>query len=159
MSAFVVGNDHIDGLLTFAIDRHVAYFWANARREITTETATEIGRVLLAENERSVSHRYNDPPTDEAATYRFRRWIDSALTAVSILKACDCFDYQACETDDYEQSHAAKIIDAIRGKAYRNMPGYDDAPGWELRRRKPDAKPAPALLTVVLPAKPRARSV
>ncbi len=35
MSAFIVGHDHIDALLTFAIDRRVSYWNAQARNRVT----------------------------------------------------------------------------------------------------------------------------
>jgi hypothetical protein len=51
MSAFVVSHDHIDALLTFASDKRMLneLSYRTAPRRLT---ATEIGRVLLAENER-----------------------------------------------------------------------------------------------------------
>jgi hypothetical protein len=141
MSAFVVGHDHIDGLLTWAIDQKVSYYWANQRIEITDKNASKIGRTLLKENERSVGHRYNETDPTEmpgtrgqyAADYIYRRFMPP-IKAVSILKACDCFDYQACETDDWEQSQAWLIIHTISKFAGRRVAGYEDAPGWELKR-------------------------
>src|SRR5262245_34929740 len=32
---------------------------------------------------------------------------DIRITSTQILKTCDCYDYQACETDDYRESKAA----------------------------------------------------
>jgi hypothetical protein len=136
MSAFIVGNDHIDGLLSFAISRvrgNVCYYHDDNRVEISRNNATKIGRILLAENERSVCHRYNEASEDEASSYTFKPWHETP-NPVSILKACDCFDYQACETEDYEKSEAHTIIMAIRKRAISALPGYDNAPGWELRR-------------------------
>ena len=146
MSAFIVGHNHIDALLTFATTpRHgvgggdVASYRANGNRvEITRDNATEIGSILLTENERSVRHRYPDCAPDDlpgtigetAARYEFRLY-DGPVSAVAILKGCDCFDYQACETDDYESSLACTIIDAIRKRAITMLPGWDNAPGWE----------------------------
>lgn len=158
MSAFVVSHDHIDALLSFASMRYtygpVSYYVkeTGARVTITEENATEIGRILLTENERSIYARYPDckpgnddsrPGTigEDATSYNFTRWpLTSPLTAVSILKGCSCFDYQACETDDYEQSLACTIIEAIRQRAIGRLPGYDEAPGWEFDR--PAAKPS-----------------
>jgi len=144
MSAFIVGHDHIDGLLTFATGKKygspVSYYLPGGRVDITEQNATEIGRILLTENERSVKYRYPGETTDtlpgtigeDAVSYKFKPFY--GLPAVAILKACSCYDYQACETDDYQESVACKIIDAIRGRAITSLPGYDDANGWELRR-------------------------
>src|SRR4029077_17136784 len=111
MSAYIVGHDHIDPLLSFAIDLRVAYWVADTKKwvEIKSENATEVGRILLTENERSVRYRYGNgddlPGTigEDAATYKFKPWSNwmSPLAAVPILKGCNCFDYQSCETGDY----------------------------------------------------------
>jgi hypothetical protein len=145
VSAYIVDHDHIDALLSYGIQNQVRYVVreSNSVVEITLHTATEIGRILLDENERSVRHRYPGSDPDElpgtigqnAACYRFRRWpVHAPLPALTILKACDGFDYQACETDDYHLSVAHGIIDAIRSYAIRRLPGYADSPGWSLER-------------------------
>jgi hypothetical protein len=142
MSAFIVGHDHIDALLTYAVDRRTSYWTGKARIDITRATAEEIGRILLMENELSVRHRYpDDAPGDlpgtigeNAETYKFRPFM-ARLTPVVILKACNCFDYQACEHDGYRASMAWKIVDAIRHQAINDLPGYDGADGWDITRK------------------------
>jgi len=152
MSAFLVPADHIDALLTFAIDKRVSYFVAetSARVTITTANAEEIGRILFEENERSVGHRYGEDDPDEmpgskgenCATYRFRYFAEPVAPVV-ILKGCACYDYQACETDGYRTSLAHTIIRAVEAKAIRALPGYENGPGWTIDRQRPVA-PAPA---------------
>lgn len=143
MSAYIVDHDHIDALLSFAIQHGVTYTANDSFVEITKSNATEIGRILLDENERSVRHRYPGCAPDElpgtigqnAALYKFRRWPAMVpLPALSILKACDSLDYQSCETDDYRQSLAASITNAIRNYAISRLPGYEDSPGWSMSR-------------------------
>ena len=151
MSAFIVGHDHIDALLTFATDRRsdrLSYYVNDTRVEITHDNVTEIGRILLTENERSVRHRYPGDDADDlpgtigedAAGYSFTRFAEP-LTAVSVLKGCDCFDYQSCETDDYRHSLAYAIVSAIRNYAISRLPEYSDGPGWEFRRKAKVVKP------------------
>ena len=84
MSAYIVDHDHMDALLSYGIEHDVRYVVrdTNALVAITLQNATEIGRILLDENERSVRHRYPDCDVDElpgtigqdAAKYKFRRW-------------------------------------------------------------------------------------
>jgi hypothetical protein len=151
MSAFIVSHDHIDALLTFAMLRDtygpVSYYVKETQRrvDITQDNATEVGRILLTENERSVYHRYSDcgpgnaPGTlgEDAASYEFKPWpYNRPLAPVAILKGCSCFDYQACETGDYEQSLAHTIISAIRHRAINRLPGYENADGWEFDRSR-----------------------
>jgi len=141
LSAYIVDHDHIDALLSYGIQHHVRYVANDACVEIGELNATEIGRILLDENERSVRYRYpgndaNDLPGSigqDAAKYNFRRW-PHPVPALVILKACDGFDYQACETDNYEQSLAAVIVRKIREYAITRLPGYNDSPGWSMHR-------------------------
>jgi hypothetical protein len=144
MSAFIVSHDHIDVLLTFAVNHQVSYFIPatppatdSAWVTINAGNASEVGTLLLDENERSVRTRYpNDEPGElpgsdaDTVSYRFKPFDAPAL---HVLKACDCFDYQACETDDYEATLAHRIINAIRASATSGLPGYLDAP-WESHR-------------------------
>lgn len=135
MSAFIVSHDHIDALVTFAALHRVNVYREGKRLEIRTQNAEEIGRILLDENVRSVCERYGSgisaAEKNAAATYRFRMFLH--VPAVAIAKACDCFDYQACETDDYETTLAAAIIREIRAAAIRALPGYEQA-AWEITR-------------------------
>jgi hypothetical protein len=129
---------HINALLTFA---ELKRMQDDLRYIARTGNLTELGKILLAENERSVLHRYPDcteadmPGTigQEAIGYAFKTWgqafrLPHDKLCIWIIKACDCFDYQACETDDYEQSLAFKIITAIRSRAWHSMQAYDAAP-------------------------------
>jgi hypothetical protein len=150
MSAYIVGHAHIDALLTFALSkrygRRVVYTANETLIEINCDNASEIGRILLTENERSVRHRYptaaaNDLPRtigEDSANYEFSPF-DGGLTPVAVLKGCDCFDFQANETDDYKSSIACAIIDAIRKRAIICLPEYNLAPGWDFTRKNPAA--------------------
>lgn len=156
MSAFIVGHDHIDALLTFAKIHRVSYYVPQAvcnvpggtRVDITAQTATEVGAILLTENERSVRHRYTDCKVDDlpgtvgedAASYKFREFkeihrLPTAEKCAWILNGCRCFDYQACETDDYDASLAHSIIESIRAAAIRALPHIEQAP-WEITRTR-----------------------
>lgn len=132
MSAFIVSHRHIDALLTYANEQG-AYFWKHGDSKIIKDL-TKIGNILLAENYRAYNTRY---PTHQEAfenDYYFRFYGQSPkLTPVEIIKGCACFDYQACEATDYERSDAAWIINAIRQCAIRNLPGWNEARGWDFQ--------------------------
>ena len=140
MSAFVVSHDHIDALLTFAADQHMLNQLAYIVDKQNPLSWSRIGQVLLAENERSVNHRYPSDISDNALEYKFKPFQELSLLPRAkmlawILNGCACFDYQACETDDYEQSIAHKLIRAIEAKAIRELPHMDDAP-WCIDRSR-----------------------
>jgi len=113
MSAYVVDDDHIDFLVSFAI-----------AARLSNEDPQTLGDRLLAQNTRSVNERYR--ANDVNPSYRFTQFT-GPMTSVEVLKACDCYDYQACETDDYDQTEAHELIAKIRSEAIRRLAGYSDA--------------------------------
>jgi hypothetical protein len=160
MSAFVVGHDHIDLLIDAALhaDPRDRFTWyhGDRRRVLVADRlpapgsdtgyeveATAAGRMLLRENDRSVAWRYREPRDPEAAeAYRFRPVVQFRnsipIEAVAggvaqVFKAIDCFEYQACETDDWEQSEAFAFCRALRQAMCRKVDGYEAAQ-WEYRR-------------------------
>ena len=144
MSAFVVSHDHIDALLTFVrYERDLQERLGHYSDLGAAADLTDIGRVLLKECERSVAHRYSDGDLpgkigEHAEDYYFKTFepflrMEIGKKVAWVVKACRCFDYQSCETDDYEESVAHKLIRQIEARALTNMPHYEDAP-WEINR-------------------------
>ena len=136
MSAFVVSHDHIDALAfnSGAMTRE-GYFWKGEWHKLTNWQ--EVGEILLAENVRSVNYRYSGQI--EAEPYKFV-YPSRRYTPVEIIRACDGYMYQACETPDWKQTQAYAIIHLIRERAIHRLDGYDAAQ-WEIndnenRRRK-----------------------
>ena len=157
MSAFIVCKEHVDYLVGAGLARRAgigalrwlvpapkpegAYergSWAteegieHARqqsRELTRETAGRVGCMLWAENRRSVDHRYDENGIEpECYEYEDPR---VKIEPVQVLKALDCFEYQACEHPEWEESEAKAFCDALRGTTINDLPGYDVAM-WEV---------------------------
>jgi len=120
MSAFVVSDFHINAIVNEAERNN----WLYPSDYYTSKKAAQI---LHAENARSVNHRYNEhekhPFTWKPNTRQ--------LSKMEIFSSLDCLEYQFCETDDYHQTEAYKLVTMIRKAAIRSLPGYDDA-GWGL---------------------------
>lgn len=129
MSAFVVPDAHINALVTFG-SKHDARFIHNRVRRAIKGNEAEIASLLYIANVESVNHRYRED--GESVGFKFRPDPNvSRRTAVQILAACACFDYQACEVDHYEETIGHAIIQAIRTAACRRVPGYESA-GWTI---------------------------
>lgn len=149
MSAFVVGTPHIDYLLTAGMSRQILRLhghklrwfatepprdaeigWVEEnRRELTPATAGQVGAMLLAENQRSVNHRYAEEWIEEPYLWRE---VQGPFDPVVVLKAIECYAYQACEHDEWPVSEAKQFIDSLLHTAIGALPGYDNAPGWEI---------------------------
>lgn len=146
MSAFIVGKEHIDVLITAAVrQRHggLSYYYPGpsgqlALYRVDYTNADEVGAMLLAENIKSVWARYPNEerdtlpgpiPTPEPEAYIHR---DKILPAVAVLKALACYEYQSCETgDEWRASRAHAFCDALRHAMIAMLPGYEDA-AWEV---------------------------
>ena len=132
MSAFIVHKAHIDALVTFANAHNLLSY-----QNLTPDAA---GDILACQNYRSVNYRYRE--SHPTPVYRFRfHSLPPATELVTILKACACYDYQACETPDYERTEAARLVARIRNKAIELLPGWGDAP-WGI-----EPAHAPAAMT------------
>lgn len=162
MSAFICGPDHFKALAVFAVGKRYGsmrvgpnYFRhdyppaAQMDGRSEADVATFYANILYCENVRSVQSRYSDCEHDdlpgpiekpEMLTVTNRDLFElgsGMLKAVDILKMCDCLEYQSCETDDYRNTPAFKLLDRIRGAAIHALPGYEDAP-WDYT--KPEGK-------------------
>lgn len=105
----------------------------NLHAESPVKLASVYADMLFNENVRSVQCRY---PQDKRSDYPLHLFVNARdaagrlahVPAISILKMCDCLEYQSCETDDYEQTTAYRLLDNIRRHAIRSLPGYEAAP-------------------------------
>lgn len=113
MSAFTLGSDHIDLLITVAM--RIPGF--NEQYINIPKTADLLGQDLLRENFASVNYRYDEEtpvpeyhwqPVAELQTGEL-----SALTLLQILNAVHCYQYQTCEHPAWTDSRAFWVSQAI----------------------------------------------
>lgn len=150
MSAYIVDPRTIDYLVQWAQQQHTDHHEVSAylpdslrpeaftkypqavrfgRLDLTCLTPDELGQLLLDQNVRSVQTRYLDCPPDDlpgpndqtrVRAYRFKP-ISNVQVAAWVISACRCLGYQSCETDDWEQTLAYAVMQAIREDAIQYM--------------------------------------
>ena len=123
MSAFLCSDRHINTLVNYA-NRNRLTVYHDGRTHSCTDL-DGLAKKLQAENIRSLNSRYGDEELDPTISHEL--WGSYTMEPVQILKACDCFDYQACESDDYNDTFSAALIQRIRNNAITKLPGYDEA--------------------------------
>jgi hypothetical protein len=96
-------------------------------RHLTRENAGYVGAMLLAENARSVDHRYDEDEWEQP--YLFKS-LPGVPNPVSVLKALDGFEYQACEHPEWEKSEAFNFCQSLRKRAITKLPGYEADEHW-----------------------------
>lgn len=76
-------------------------------RELREDTADRVGAMLIAENRRSVNHRYAEDELESIYTYRR---VMMSHDPASVLQACAGYRYQACEHPDWHRSEAHEFL-------------------------------------------------
>ncbi len=151
MSAYVVGNPHINALVNLALFgpsdwSGIPGMWPQPswfpapmtrecflrvmpmRRQISRTCAQEVGQLLMDQNIRSVNCRYEEnqePPT-------IFDWQPRAArpTALEGLHAVDCYEYQSSEDPAWLVSEAYPLCGALRAMLVLALPGYREAASW-----------------------------
>lgn len=127
MSCFVCSDEHISTLIQYAARENV-YYTTLGEAGLSVNIAHNpkaTAEILFKENLRSFSHRY--PKEAGECGYQYIERTLPEPDALSITKLCSCYDYQACENDDYERTEAAAIINKIRAHASCSLPGWEKA--------------------------------
>lgn len=137
MSAFIVSDNHLNYLMNFAnTTRNLDTIYTRngeTRTEYRTNSVDDLetmGNILVSANYASVNARYNETEGPHVFEFTPRTRL-MTFDPVQVIKACDCFDYQASEVDSYDKTVAAQIIEQIRKHAIRTLPGYENAK-WDI---------------------------
>lgn len=158
MSAFMVGDEHINTLIGWTLSKAHGVFseirWVVSPedadrnpvgirntlgtnfRYLTPETASAVGQILVDANAKSIEARYEE---DESRIYEYNAPRTLSWNPVEIMSACSCYDYQSCESDDYETSEAHAIIDAIRNLCISILCDQNHTP-WEITENSVSAR-------------------
>lgn len=135
MSAYIVDNKTIHAIVKgfrFYGAAFAAEDYENAVSVITSVKAMSnaIGQSLLNQNYKSVNCRYGE--NTETPKYNYE---DVKINEGILIGCIDCYEYQACETDDYFNSdiHYSllrlkdKIIERMIKEKGQEIPwGYED---------------------------------
>lgn len=141
MSAFLVGEDHVNYLINAALafnrGGHMHWYSLDGEARKLGELRTgdeanciEVGAMLWRENCASINARYGE--TKEAPDFRFKLTSWARVTPVQVLKAIRCYEYQSCEHRGWHASSAHAFCEALRQSAISRLAGYSEA-AWEVR--------------------------
>lgn len=141
MSCYIIGHEKLNLILSFINknprDKFIYitgkaepfdYYKKGERQAFLNKLAN----ILLNQNAQSFKHRYNESANVSGFDFEMipqvidmpQKYIYKALVAL------DEYDYQACETQDYWTTDAAKIINKIRKLIVQMLPGYREIQGW-----------------------------
>lgn len=125
MSAYVVDNKTISAMVKAFDVYEVSYKAENyvdtnpfkSRAFIDASALRhDIGQSLLDQNYKSVNYRYNeDTPTPN---YKYE---DVEIDEGIVYGCIRCYNYQACETDDYFESEIYKSLERLKTKMFERL--------------------------------------
>ena len=142
LSCFAVGKSHssmrvnpnyldIDKQSAFKCPQNGTGYASNSAYDLAV--AIFYANVLQEENIRSLVARYGEGGAEDftdddlSIPLEIKRIPPTQLNAVQLFKLCDCLEYQSCETSDYEESLAFKILTKIRREIIQTLDGYANA--------------------------------
>ena len=136
MSAFIVSKGVIDAIVKAGLElggRGGPLTWyafdaignETARGRLEYTNADEVGQMLWDENHRSVDFRYNE--VNERPVYTYSRMLGYAEVKhiPRILGLLGCYEYQACEADDWRFTEAHAFCETFKAQLIGRLPGYD----------------------------------
>ena len=113
------------------------------RFQVMHVPANVLGKLLLDENFRSINSRYPDTvdnpenapgPIDQTRILDYRHTgVGDTLRPAWVVSSCDCLEYQSCETENYRETWAYALTQAIRESAINALIG-EDAP-WGVTQK------------------------
>lgn len=143
MSAYIVQPEQAGLLAAWAVHHRAGLRELEKGEPLLTAQA--IARELIAENIKSVAHRYPadtdgnrpgpcllDAQIVEAAAlwagHYQQKGLPEGIAPIAVAKLADCLEYQSCEHESFKTSLAQRQINEIRSRAVTLLPGYDRAP-------------------------------
>lgn len=138
MSAFLVDPEHIHVMIWAGMERRyggryspLSWYWGNPgeRGILDHQSADAVGQMLLDANAASVNTRYEE---DNAYVYQYQRPQYRTWQPVELLKAIDCYEYQACEVRDWPASQAYAFCQSLRKAVIRGIADYSEANTWSI---------------------------
>ena len=153
MSAFVCTAQHIvaivmyldnpgeegrSSMLRYCLPQDLKGKWdAEARRALkVADYAQKTAQLLHDENVRSYNYRYRDlldapEKPDKISVEKAYKGPAMIRDPLAILSLIDSLEYQSCETSDWEETPAYKILCKMRKFVVGELPGYDQVP-WSI---------------------------
>lgn len=142
MSAYVHNNQHIIAIISGAQYHQLEATSINGVycNVGIPEHAQLVANILLGENIRSVNYRYDEnEPINPGIDFKQD---NRALSPLALLKAINSLDYQSCETPDWRETFACKLLEnwsaqllklaGTTEEKLRNNKEYDQADTWNI---------------------------
>lgn len=126
MSAFMVPATHINAMVNAA-----HHYGRLADRYYMRADDQHLATMLIAQNRASINARY--PDTKDNRESEPGAHVEDTIeitpmrrmpTRIEAWQLINCYEYQACETDDWPTTRAKRFCDAFRRALVESLPSY-----------------------------------
>lgn len=120
MSAFICDNETITCIARAFVEYGIDFRggeekdWMDTILVDVNKETKRIGQALLAENYRSVNFRYRE----DTEVPEFKPATDLKIDIGTVMGCISCYEYQTCETDDWEDSYIYKDLQRLKDKMF-----------------------------------------
>jgi len=95
------------------------------------KVAERVANTLNEQNHASVNYRYNEDYDVETLTISNRELLKlSAVSLASVVSAAACINYQSCDTKDYEDTEAGKLLHTFLRESAHKLAMEAGANNW-----------------------------
>ena len=130
MSAWLVSKEHIQYMIESATRFHNPHGMTD---EEARQDMADTANMLWEANLKSIQTRHS-VATDTIQKFTQEDFLQfTVFTSMKLpefaqlAKSINCYQYQSCEYDEFEQSKANKFCEDLKDSICRALPGYEDA--------------------------------
>lgn len=120
MSAWLCNEEHI-----YEIAFHYVRNCQQYVQPQNTKSVPQVVKILWKANNDSLAARYGDDVVSMNVLNDYKPMVNNIF---HMAKLVDCYEYQSCEFDEWEESDAKKICTAVTESLLSNNPEYEAAP-------------------------------
>lgn len=124
MSVMLLPDSHINLLVSYCSKNDIRYFFKGTWHKIEGNEQ-DIAKRLYNVNLTAFNVRYKE--TNPADKFVYKPVELRGISAIQIVKAAHCYEYQCEDWGLWDESFAKDIIERIKGNAVTMIPEYDDA--------------------------------
>ena len=129
MSAYIVSDETVSVIVKAFEIYNICYNEKDYNETDIERKRQSLGQYLVDQNYRSVNYRYIDQMTPHKFEFTdINLMVNGKLDTGLIVGCIDCYNYQACETEDYWQS---KIYHSLRWLKDKILNQYIKQDGFE----------------------------
>ncbi len=132
MSAYNVTPKHLATIVAAWIDSGSTWNVGPVNRRLDPTNADDwqvAFDALAGANAASVAYRYSEAPCVTAGTVRGTE--TAGVSIVALLRAVACFEYQACEVPDWQESDVYHAMNRLRAALCSRLTGFREA-SWSI---------------------------